>query len=279
MSRETRHSNGQPYNEVIEVTPALAAAWLDQNENNRSINWNYVSQLSRDMKAGRFACTHQGIAFDTTGRLIDGQHRLWAVMEADQPVHIRVFRNEPPTNMVHVDGNHPRRAADRISLGGSLGTVRTDELATLRTMLGGISMANRRRTVHEEMELLQEHRAAIHFAHEALPPCRTAGVANCMTRAVVARAWYGVADSWALTRFAEVLRTGTSSGEQEHPIVLLRNQLLDIRRQGATRAARLRQYALTSRGLLAYLRSEPLTVLRAPSYELFLLPEEIEAAA
>lgn len=263
-----------PYNELIEVAPAQAAAWLDQNENNRPINWNYVAQLARDMKAGRFACTHQGIAFDTSGRLIDGQHRLWAIVDADVPVRVRVFRNEPPENIVHIDGNCPRRAADRMTLGRSLGTVRADELATLRAMLGGISMAYRRRTLQEEMDLLEQHREAIHSTYELLPGRRPAGIANCMVRSVLARAWYCMTDDMLLGRFCEVLRTGVSGPERERPIVLLRNQLLDLRRQPTTREVRQRQYALTSRALVAYLDEEPLTLLRAPATELFVMPGE-----
>ena len=269
----------EPYNRAMEITPSMAERWLEANENNRRINWNHVSQLARDMKAGRFACTHQGIAFNTEGHLIDGQHRLWAIVDAEVPVRMRVFFNEPPDNMVLIDGHSRRTAADRMTMGHTLGSVRVDELATLRAMMGGIAMATAHRTVHEEMELLEKHRTAVRFAHEYLPNCRTAGIVNCMTRAVVARAWYCVSEHWLLSRFCEVFRTGLSSGERERPIVLLRNQLIEIRRHKATRETRQRQYALTSRALLAYVDDEMLNVLRAPSYELFLLPDEVEAAA
>jgi hypothetical protein len=279
MNEDMRDPTPQPYNEIVDLTPALAAAWLEKNDNNRPINWNYVSQLARDMKAGRFRCTHQGIAFDTEGRLIDGQHRLWAVLEADVTVRMRVFYNEPPENIVLIDGNCPRRAADRMSLGGALGTVRTDELATLRAMLGGISMVTKRRTIHEEMGLLEKHRPAVQFAHQHLAVARPAGIANSMTRAVVARAWYCVTLNVFLTRFCEVLRTGIPACDAEHVVVLLRDQLTGLRNQRTTSAARQRQYALTSRALSAYLRSESLSILRAPTFELFPLPEEVDSAA
>ena len=269
----------EPYNKVIEITPAIATRWLDANEGNRRLDWNYIAQLARDMKGGRFACTHQGIAFDTLGRLIDGQHRLWAILEADIPVRMRVFYNESPENTVHIDGNHPRRAADRMTLGRSLGTVRADELATLRAMLGGIAMATKRRTVHEEMPLLEQHREAIHFAHEHLPTTRPAGIANCMSRAVVARGWYCVSNDQVLERFCEVLHNGASSGPREHIVVALRNQLIEIRKYGTTQTVRQRQYALVSRALCAYTQGEPLTILRATNTELFLLPEEVDRDA
>ncbi len=238
-----------------------------------------IAQLARDMKAGRFACTHQGIAFDTEGRLIDGQHRLWAILEAEMPVRMRVFYNESPENMIHIDGNHPRTAADRMTLGRVLGTVRTNELATLRAMLGGISMSYKRRTVYEEMPLLDQHRAAIHFAHEHLPNSRPAGLVNCMSRAVVARAWYSSRDLSALARFCEVLRRGVSRGPLEEIIVTLRNHMMELHKHGSNHVVRQRQYGLVTRALAAYLDHEPLTILRAAGSDLFLLPEETEGIA
>lgn len=275
MMTDTSTPRGsEPYAEILEITPNMAAAWLDQNETNRPTNWGYVSQLARDIRADRFVCTHQGIAFDTNGRLIDGQHRLWAILEADMPVRMRVFFNEPPENLMYIDGNHPRRAADRITLSRTLGTVRTSELATLRAVVGGIALVRKRYTVYEEMELLQKHRPAIHFAHEHLSMARPAGIANSMTRAVVARAWYCVQESRALSRFCEVLRTGVTVSEMDRVVVLLRDQLIELRKRAATKAVRQRQYALTSRALAAYVQNQPLSVLRAPTYELFVLPEE-----
>lgn len=268
-----------PCFEIVNINADLAASWLERNESNRAVNWNWVAQLARDMRAGRFACTHQGIAFDTNGRLIDGQHRLWAILEADVPVRMRVYFNESPENLIYIDGNHPRRAADRITLGRNLGTVRPDELATLRAMLGGIALGTRRHTIDEQMELLQRHRDAIRFAHEHLAVTRPAGIANAMTRAVVCRAWYCMDDLEPLSRFCEVLRTGVSASPIDSVVILLRNQLMDLRKHGGTRATRHRQYAMTSRALAAYIDNQPLTVLRLPTYELFLLPEEADGRA
>ena len=273
------HTNHEPYNMVIEITPAIAAQCLEANEGNRRLNWNYIAQLARDMKAGQFACTHQGIAFDTRGRLLDGQHRLWAVLEADVPVRMRVFYNEPAENIMHLDAGRTRQAADRMTLVRTLGTVRADELATLRAMLGGIAMSAKRRTVFEEAPLLEKHRDAVHFVHEQLPVTRPAGIANCMSRAAVARAWYCTSDDRVLERFCEVLRSGASNGPLEHIVVTLRNQLIELRRYGVTREVRQRQYSLVSRALSAYTRGELLTILRPTNCELFLLPEEVDHSA
>jgi hypothetical protein len=82
-----------------------------------------------------------------------------------------------------------------------------------------------------------------------------------------------------LERFCEVLRSGASSGEREHIVVLLRNQLIELHKFGTTQAVRQRQYALTTRALSAYIHGERLTILRATNLDLFLLPEEVDRDA
>jgi hypothetical protein len=64
----------------IEVTPELAARWLKNNFRNRSVREDVVSAYARDMANGRWVYTHQGIAFNDRDELIDGQHRLHAVI-------------------------------------------------------------------------------------------------------------------------------------------------------------------------------------------------------
>lgn len=64
------------------------------------------------------------------------------------------------------------------------------------------------------------------------------------------------------------------SSDREHPVILLRNQLIELRQGRATRQSRHRQYGLTSQALVAYINNESLRALRVPSYELFLLQGE-----
>lgn len=78
--------------EIMRVTPALARAWLEHNEGNRQINRTHVADLARDMTDGRFRLTHQPIAFDAAGNLIDGQHRLTAIAQSGCTVELMVAR-------------------------------------------------------------------------------------------------------------------------------------------------------------------------------------------
>ena len=64
------------------ITPSIAAAWLARNMNNRRPNQRIIDELAAAITAGLWHTTHQGIAFDELGQLIDGQHRLLAIVKA-----------------------------------------------------------------------------------------------------------------------------------------------------------------------------------------------------
>jgi hypothetical protein len=76
---------------LILVTPHLAEQWLAANADNRRIRPSHVDNLAEEMRTGRWRVTHQGIAFSSAGRLIDGQHRLHAILASGQPCTLAVF--------------------------------------------------------------------------------------------------------------------------------------------------------------------------------------------
>jgi hypothetical protein len=79
---------------VVMITPDMARKWLDKNmKRNRPVMSKTVHGYARTMKAGGWNLTHQGIAFDEHGELIDGQHRLHAIIEANVPVEMNVTYN------------------------------------------------------------------------------------------------------------------------------------------------------------------------------------------
>jgi hydrogenase maturation factor len=67
--------------QVLEVTPVQAKAWLKLNTLNRPVRSSYVAYLADAMKRGEWVVNHQPLAINGS-RLIDGQHRLMAVVES-----------------------------------------------------------------------------------------------------------------------------------------------------------------------------------------------------
>lgn len=103
-------------NTTIEtITPQIAASYLAHNiQNNRNIKRDYVEMMARDMAAGAFHLTHQGIAFDENGNLIDGQHRLNAVLASNTPVRMMVTRGLATGTIEAVDKGARRSVHDTL---------------------------------------------------------------------------------------------------------------------------------------------------------------------
>lgn len=85
--------------EVMKVTPALAEKWLTETEKiegirNRSIADGKVALYAENMVRGNWEISHQGIALyktrDNLVGVLDGQHRLWAVIKASVPIIMQV---------------------------------------------------------------------------------------------------------------------------------------------------------------------------------------------
>ena len=264
----------EPYNVVMDVTPSQAANWLEGNTHNRPVNQTHVERLAAEMRAGRWRLTHQGIAFSEGGVLLDGQHRLWAIVEADVTAPMRVFFNEPSDGIEYVDGGLARNAADRMNLGRRFARdVGKKHLATLRCMVRGLA-PQKRLAYGEEAELLGKHLGAITFALDHLTmSTRARGVATAITRGVVARAYYSV-DHGKLIQFCTVLKSGLATGADDEPIIVLRDFLVRTEK-GRNRLDVVReQYGKIERSLKAYLFGEQLNRLYATHFELFPLPEE-----
>jgi hypothetical protein len=64
------------------ITPQRATEILAQNEGNRSATRGVIDKYARDMKNGKWKLNGQTIKIGTSGRLLDGQHRLMAASRA-----------------------------------------------------------------------------------------------------------------------------------------------------------------------------------------------------
>jgi len=251
------------------VTPAMAMDWLDHaNTSNRKVSEPHVQRLARDMASGEWKLTHEGIAFDPSGILIDGQHRLWAVVMSETPVEMHVWRSVTREALMAIDCGRARTLGDMLRLSGGHGNVGKNDLAVLRAMLGGfagpVSL-----TAAEAAEALGKHAAAVRFAIETLPNAKW--ISSAATRAVLARAYYSC-DHDLLRDFGRMLGTGVVPDRGAVAVVLLRQFLSE--KPGHSRQATHERYTKTQRALVAFLKGESIGRLYAASQEHFPLPEE-----
>ncbi|MER5685320.1 hypothetical protein [Streptomyces sp. NPDC002205] len=104
--------------EVLSVSPKLAGQWLKLNTNNRPLSKNTVQQLAAQIQRGEWQLTHQGIAFDEDDVLIDGQHRLAAIVKAGTTVPLTVTHGVPRTAFTVMDTGRKRTGRDALALVG-----------------------------------------------------------------------------------------------------------------------------------------------------------------
>lgn len=108
----------RPKVEIRSVTPNMARGWLKQNKRNRTLFANVVNGYARDMAAGHWQLTGEAIKFDTEGNLLDGQHRLNAIIQADVSVDMLVVRGVLSETQTVMDSGRKRTAGDALALVG-----------------------------------------------------------------------------------------------------------------------------------------------------------------
>ncbi|MDD2765825.1 MAG: hypothetical protein PHE83_17830 [Opitutaceae bacterium] len=150
LFRQSLHRS-TPLEVELLVTPRIALHMLQRNTRNREARKAGVDYLVAELRAGRWAVVADGIAFDTGGVLIDGQHRLFAIIEADQSVRVRVQFGQSSETRVAIDLRAPVAPGCVLeSLGLSQGTLRA---ATASIYLKYARQVDKRTFSVEDIEL------------------------------------------------------------------------------------------------------------------------------
>lgn len=159
--------NARPYNNcfLVVVTPALAERWLLKNSFNRSIGERLIENYARQMIAGNWRRTHQGIAFDEEGVVIDGQHRLHAVIRSGKSVPMLVFLNEKQSIHEALDGGKHRTLLDVVRLELLDDTIKRKYISVLRAMIAGRNCRSQNHlSATEIIDLYRRYHQAVIFA-------------------------------------------------------------------------------------------------------------------
>lgn len=100
----------------IMMTPEHAEKLLSSNYNNRSLRPNWANEIARMIENGEWNLTHQAIAISTTGQVIDGQHRLTAIVKAKKAVPIILAEQCDPSSFISIDKGIKRSTADSLGM-------------------------------------------------------------------------------------------------------------------------------------------------------------------
>lgn len=103
---------------VVLITPAKAREWLKRMPVNRPLSDNHVRYLTGTIRRGEWKVNGETIKFDESGALIDGQHRLQAIIAADTPIRSFVIYGAEVGSFDTLDGGKKRSLGDTLAIGG-----------------------------------------------------------------------------------------------------------------------------------------------------------------
>ena len=101
------------------ITPTLAAHWVEQfNLRNRKMSEKIVDEYATHLLDGEWRLNGESIKFDTAGNLIDGQHRLAAVVKSGKAMTTLVVWGLDEESYETVDTGKKRITADAMHRDG-----------------------------------------------------------------------------------------------------------------------------------------------------------------
>ncbi len=130
--------------EIETITPQQATELLNANTDNRPIRDSRVAELVRTINERRWHLTNDAVAVtglskSKPGRLLNGQHRLFACVEANQPIEVLMLYGADEASFPVLDTGSRRAAGDLIG-----GTYHNTVAAVARLIIsyerGGISI-------------------------------------------------------------------------------------------------------------------------------------------
>jgi hypothetical protein len=255
---------GAPWSETVLVTPQIAEHWLESNVLNRQVRKSRVRTYARDMAAGKWQFNTQGITFATDGTLIDGQHRLKAVVESGASVLMVVWFNVPPTTRDVIDLVGPRNLSD-------IGNLTKLQAAVSMAMMRGLGGHGTTITMTERVSFFRRFASEIDGVISRFSTFRR-GITQANVLAAIARASLHLSRE-DVEQFCDVLQTGMpSSNPRDATVIRLRDRLLQASHPGGTTAAK-EIYGVTSSALRAFGEGRSISKLYPVSADPFPLPD------
>jgi hypothetical protein len=220
--------------ETIDV--ACAARYLLHNTGNRRISRAQVEAIARDLLQDRWMFNAQPICFAHGGRLLNGQHRLQAVILAGREIEVSVVRGLPEAAYATYDSQAKRRTdvGDRLDSFGDQALAYAMANLLWRHERKTLSMRNAKATAAEIQQIIALHPRLLVLRSFA----RKMG--HFGRASVIGYAAYVMErdDAAMAARFLAALESGADQ-HPGHPILALRNALQRLRSSKASQADQL----------------------------------------
>lgn len=260
---------------VVTVTPDIAKKWLESMvENQRSPSERAILKYSRAMAQGNWK-TAAPLSFNQEGRLIDGQHRLLAVIKANRPIEFVVLQGLESDSIAAIDMGVVRTSAHLAKLQGLAVTAKHLSLLNccLFNPVGSATARPPSYSKQEQVEMARIHFDALDFALRKKSNALSIEYAPYV--APVARAYYSE-NHLRLEQFLQVLHSGYAISENPNDdtaAIALRNlhfknRQTSMRVSGGTEC-RIQAFKIACNALANFILRKPVKVLKESSYNQF----------
>lgn len=244
----------------VYIGPDEALRILLKHGANRPVRPGVVRALIRTLTANRWRLTHQGLGFDRTPELRDGQHRLLAICESGIGAVMMITLGLSEEAIHALDINAKRNIADILGVSKTAVAI-ANALATT----GRASHPNL--TVDEIADILDEYSEAIEIAQRAVP-CGTRGLTGAVL-AQIAAAYAKGEQEERLIEFGRVLQRGVHEEPDDISAALLRRFLDSSPTVSKTHAVELRKI---QRAIHAFCHRERISKLIASEKWIYEIP-------
>lgn len=246
------------------ITPRTAKTYLNDNKSNRALRSGLVEKYAADMKAGAWTQCLAPIAFYEDGDVADGQHRLWALIEAGTPQEFYVLRGISRDAALNIDTGAGRTIVDNATIAGRGEGLNN----TIVALCSGIELGNRAgrgNTNSQKMAYVEKHLEAAKWAEHH----GTFGklLRNAPTNSAIARAWYVEEDKERLALFGNVVSKGFANGTEDSAAIAIRNYLLSHGGNSTSSGLWRDTFLKTQHACWMFMRRKPLMVIKAQSEE------------
>jgi hypothetical protein len=264
------------------VDVELAQSWLAVKGVKRRLKPGKVRQYAALMRDGDWLPYHPDpIVLEPSGNVIQGQHRLRALIAAGLPQWMLVVSYvgvEMPEKLAQtLDRGAMRNSTDLLTIGAKLETPLPGHVAaTARAMYFGLWFAVSHIPDQEFVRFYLRHRTVIEQVHTFFS-IRRRGLCRAPTAAACARALY-YHPPVDMQRFVEVLISGESLSEREVTVIHLRNWLLSLTKKTWGGHIDMEVYGRTSWSLYQYLHGHAMKRSLLAKDELFPLDDDYRAA-
>jgi hypothetical protein len=118
LAKQAAEITARQHTYAVRVTPALARSWLLLNQGNRKPSRAKILRFAAAMRAGKWQLNGETIKLSLSGRLLDGQSRLQAVIEAGVPAVLELRAGLPDAVQESMDVGELRKSAHMLEMMG-----------------------------------------------------------------------------------------------------------------------------------------------------------------